>query len=305
MLGLHRCPGVRSGLHGHRRHRRPGCRPSTGPAGADPCRPRPPRRELPAAPGLRWVAADFHAHTVHSDGELTVPELAALAVAAGLDALAVTDHNTVGHHAELAEVGRRYGVALIPGQEVTTELRARQRFRRHRLGRLPRAGAATGWPRWTRAAGCCRSTIRLPPTARGATRCRPAPARRGVALLLARRRGAARWPGGRRGGRTSPRSAAATGTATTATRRSACRRRGSRSTTDADGPDTRRRRAGRSARGPHRGVGRPGPRPCCCRSAASWWPSARAGALWSGHGSRRAVHADRDTIFPAGDGVRC
>jgi hypothetical protein len=82
---------------------------------------RPPHRDLPAAPGLRWVATDLHAHTVHSDGQLTVPELAALAVATGLDALAVTDHNTVSHHAELAETGRAYGIALIPGQEITTE----------------------------------------------------------------------------------------------------------------------------------------------------------------------------------------
>jgi hypothetical protein len=82
---------------------------------------RPPVRLLPAAAGLRWVATDLHAHTVHSDGQLTVDELAALAVASGLDALAVTDHNTISHHAELAEVGRRYGIALIPGQEITTE----------------------------------------------------------------------------------------------------------------------------------------------------------------------------------------
>jgi hypothetical protein len=88
---------------------------------APPVPHRPPRRELPAGDGLRWVATDLHAHTLHSDGELTVPELAALAVDAGLDALAVTDHNTVAHHAELAEVGLRYGIALIPGQEVTTE----------------------------------------------------------------------------------------------------------------------------------------------------------------------------------------
>jgi len=81
----------------------------------------PPPRELPAEPGLRWVAVDLHAHTLHSDGDLTVAELAALAVAAGLDAVAVTDHNTTSHHAELADVGRRYGIALIPGQEVTTE----------------------------------------------------------------------------------------------------------------------------------------------------------------------------------------
>jgi hypothetical protein len=83
--------------------------------------PRPPRRTLPAAPGLKWVAGDFHAHSLHSDGSTPVANLAALGVAAGLDVLAVTDHNTVAHHAELPSVGKKYGIGLIPGQEVTTD----------------------------------------------------------------------------------------------------------------------------------------------------------------------------------------
>jgi hypothetical protein len=82
---------------------------------------RPARRELPAGSGRRWLAGDLHAHTVHSDGVLTVPELAVLAVERGLDFLAVTDHNTVSHHAELAGAARRYGITLLPGQEVTTD----------------------------------------------------------------------------------------------------------------------------------------------------------------------------------------
>lgn len=82
---------------------------------------RPPRRVLPAADGLRWVAGDFHAHSLHSDGSTPVANLAALGVAAGLDFLAVTDHNTEAHHLELPSVGRRFGIGLIPGQEVTTE----------------------------------------------------------------------------------------------------------------------------------------------------------------------------------------
>jgi hypothetical protein len=81
---------------------------------------RPARRELPASAGRRWLAGDLHSHTVHSDGALTVPELAAFAARQGLDFLAVTDHNTVSHHPELPAVSARYGVTLIPGQEVTT-----------------------------------------------------------------------------------------------------------------------------------------------------------------------------------------
>jgi len=83
---------------------------------------RPPRRALPAEPGRRWLAGDLHSHTVHSDGELTIDELAALAAAAGLDFLAITDHNTVSHHPYLPAAGRRAGVVLLPGQEVTRDI---------------------------------------------------------------------------------------------------------------------------------------------------------------------------------------
>lgn len=82
--------------------------------------PRPPRRDLPAPRGHRWWAVDLHAHTVHSDGTLTVAELADRARARGLDAVAVTDHNTTSHHPELPAASRWSGVTLIPGQEVTT-----------------------------------------------------------------------------------------------------------------------------------------------------------------------------------------
>jgi hypothetical protein len=58
---------------------------------------------------------------VHSDGSVTVPELACRAAGQGLDFLAVTDHNTVSHHAELAGAAARYGITLLPGQEVTTD----------------------------------------------------------------------------------------------------------------------------------------------------------------------------------------
>jgi PHP domain len=87
------------------------------PAQAD----RPARRPLPASEGRRWLAGDLHAHTVHSDGVLTVSELAVLAVERGLDFVAVTDHNTISHHAELPAAARRYGITLLPGQEVTTD----------------------------------------------------------------------------------------------------------------------------------------------------------------------------------------
>ncbi|GAA0570885.1 CehA/McbA family metallohydrolase [Kribbella sandramycini] len=82
---------------------------------------RPPRRTLPATSGLKWIAGDFHAHSLHSDGATPIANLAAMGVAAGLDVLAITDHNTVAHHLELPGLTERFGLGLIPGQEVTTD----------------------------------------------------------------------------------------------------------------------------------------------------------------------------------------
>jgi hypothetical protein len=124
VIGLHRVPveGVELLVEA-----------ATGPVGAIPglqeyadasaaiaVPPRPPRRTLPASSGLKWIAGDFHAHSLHSDGSTPIANLAALGIAAGLDVLAVTDHNTVAHHAELPALGNRFGIGLIPGQEVTT-----------------------------------------------------------------------------------------------------------------------------------------------------------------------------------------
>jgi hypothetical protein len=120
MVGLHAVPpdGVP-----YRVTAEPSSGPATGPAAVSALAvpaSRPGQRELPAAPGRRWLAGDLHAHTVHSDGAMTVPELACFAIERGLDFIAVTDHNTVSHHAELPAAARRYGIALLPGQEVTT-----------------------------------------------------------------------------------------------------------------------------------------------------------------------------------------
>lgn len=119
VLGLHKVPA--SGLEVTVEIRTPATGPVEREAEAPPAEPtgRTPR-ELPAPPGLQWIAGDFHAHTVHSDGCESVGELAARAARAGLDFLAVTDHNTTSHHASLPRQGGRQGITLLPGQEVTT-----------------------------------------------------------------------------------------------------------------------------------------------------------------------------------------
>jgi hypothetical protein len=118
MVGLHRVPpdGVSWTVTAET-----GAAPRVVEPALGPPPPRPPARLLPALDGLTWLAGDLHAHTVHSDGALTVAELARLAAESGLDFLAVTDHNTVSHHAELPAAGEAAGVLLVPGQEVTTD----------------------------------------------------------------------------------------------------------------------------------------------------------------------------------------
>jgi PHP domain len=123
MIGVHRIPpdGVAYRLTAQTATTAGALDPTPPAPGPPVPQDRPPRRVLPARPGRRWLAGDLHTHTVHSDGALTVSELAALAAGRGLEFLAVTDHNTVSHHAELAAASRRYGITLLPGQEVTTD----------------------------------------------------------------------------------------------------------------------------------------------------------------------------------------
>jgi PHP domain-containing protein len=123
VLGLHRIPasGARYELTAEATALPPDPVPGAGARQVPPLTSRPSVRALPADGGMRWLAGDLHAHTVHSDGRMTVPELAKFAASRGLDFLAVTDHNTISHHAELPAAAAAYDITLLPGQELTTE----------------------------------------------------------------------------------------------------------------------------------------------------------------------------------------
>lgn len=64
-----------------------------------------------------WFRGELHSHTYHSDAPGSIEELVAEARAAGLDFLAVTDHNTVSHLPYLAACPP--DLVLVPGVEVT------------------------------------------------------------------------------------------------------------------------------------------------------------------------------------------
>lgn len=62
---------------------------------------------------------DLHTHSTASDGTQPPAEVVRSAVEAGLDVVALTDHDTTAGWAEAAEAARRYGIVLVPGTEVS------------------------------------------------------------------------------------------------------------------------------------------------------------------------------------------
>jgi predicted metal-dependent phosphoesterase TrpH len=64
--------------------------------------------------------ADPHCHTHASDGMVGPAELVAAACELKLDLIAVTDHDTMACVGETVGLGEAAGLAVVPGQEVTT-----------------------------------------------------------------------------------------------------------------------------------------------------------------------------------------
>jgi predicted metal-dependent phosphoesterase TrpH len=65
--------------------------------------------------------ADLHAHSHYSDGVLSPDELVKQAKEAGLDCIALTDHDTINGNAEAIQAGMKYGIEVIPGVEIRSK----------------------------------------------------------------------------------------------------------------------------------------------------------------------------------------
>jgi predicted metal-dependent phosphoesterase TrpH len=78
-------------------------------------------RELAAG---EFMKVDFHIHTPESqcfsDGLVTPLQVVDAALAAGLQAIAVTDHNTFQGVDRVRDAGRRIGLTVFPGAEFST-----------------------------------------------------------------------------------------------------------------------------------------------------------------------------------------
>ncbi|UQZ90292.1 hypothetical protein C4J81_14200 [Deltaproteobacteria bacterium Smac51] len=73
----------------------------------------------PLSPATGLV--DLHTHSTASDGTLTPTEVVAEGVRAGLEVLALTDHDTVDGLSEFIEAGRQSGLEVYGGVEISLE----------------------------------------------------------------------------------------------------------------------------------------------------------------------------------------
>lgn len=66
------------------------------------------------------MLADFHVHSTASDGVLSASELVSAALSAGLDYLAVTDHDSVAMVSEAVSSAQGTRLTIVPGVELSS-----------------------------------------------------------------------------------------------------------------------------------------------------------------------------------------
>ena len=65
------------------------------------------------------MAADLHCHTKLSDGSVGIEDLIVIAQKSGIDTIAITDHDCLAGTVRGQVIGKRYGVTVIPGVELS------------------------------------------------------------------------------------------------------------------------------------------------------------------------------------------
>ncbi len=74
-------------------------------------------------PGPVLMCIDLHTHSIYSDGISTPAELIEMAVNNGLQALSLTDHDTVEGVGEIQQLGQQFDITIMTGVEISTTLR--------------------------------------------------------------------------------------------------------------------------------------------------------------------------------------
>ena len=66
---------------------------------------------------------DLHSHTIYSDGYHTPEQLLYKAKDLGIEILSITDHDSVNGIEEATQIGKKIGIDIIPGVEISSDLR--------------------------------------------------------------------------------------------------------------------------------------------------------------------------------------
>ena len=69
------------------------------------------------------LKTDLHTHTTYSDGFFSPTELVELAYKSGIELLSITDHDNVNGIEEAEKAASKYGIEIIPGVEISTDIR--------------------------------------------------------------------------------------------------------------------------------------------------------------------------------------
>ncbi len=77
---------------------------------------------------------DMHIHTNYSDGAFTPSEVVQYAAKVKLAAISITDHDCVDGIDEALQVAPEYGIEIIPGIELSSEVEGSQKSEMHILG---------------------------------------------------------------------------------------------------------------------------------------------------------------------------
>jgi len=67
------------------------------------------------------MGIDLHLHTTASDGTMSPAHLVRYADKKGIEAIAITDHDTIDGNEEAMREGRAVNLPVIPGVEISVE----------------------------------------------------------------------------------------------------------------------------------------------------------------------------------------
>jgi 3',5'-nucleoside bisphosphate phosphatase len=70
-------------------------------------------------PAVNAPAFDLQSHSIHSDGELPAAQVVENAAQAGVELLALSDHDTVDGVDEALAAGAVHGVRVVPATEIS------------------------------------------------------------------------------------------------------------------------------------------------------------------------------------------